>query len=122
MDIITILPSVIPALMDILKKATDRIISGRKVSVDEEIKLIQAETERLKTLAELDRPAGEISRWVADFRASFRYVFCLLILLFTSLFVITGVDKDITNAFIDLTSGVIFFLIGHRTYLYFVRK
>jgi hypothetical protein len=82
--------AVLPAVMDILKKGAERIITGRRMTVDDEIRLMQAETEKLKALAELDRPETNISPVIASFRASFRYVFCLLIFLGTLLCIFGG--------------------------------
>jgi hypothetical protein len=114
--------AVLPAVMDILKKGAERIITGRRMTVDDEIRLMQAETEKLKALAELDRPETNISPVIASFRASFRYVFCLLIFLGTLLCIFGGVRQEFTEAMLDLLSGVVFFLIGHRTYLYLQKR
>lgn len=46
------------------------------LSVDDEIKLMEANTNKLKGLAELDNPHGTPSQWVVDLRASFRYIAC----------------------------------------------
>lgn len=46
------------------------------LSVDDEIKLMDANTNRLKGLAELDNPHGTPSQWVVDLRGSFRYIAC----------------------------------------------
>lgn len=46
------------------------------LSVDDEIKLMTANTEKLKGLAELDNPHGTPSQWVVDLRGSFRYIAC----------------------------------------------
>jgi len=117
-----ILTAILPALTDILKKGADRLISGRKVSVQEEIELMKADAEKLKALAELDRADDGISRWVANFRASFRYVFCALILLVTTVAIFAGVKEEFVMYLLDLLSGVTFFLIGHRTYQFILKK
>jgi hypothetical protein len=114
--------AVLPAVMDILKKGAERIITGRRMTVDDEIRLMQAETEKLKALAELDRSETNISPVIANFRASFRYVFCLLIFLGTLLCIFGDVRQEFTGAMLDLLSGVVFFLIGHRTYLYLQKR
>lgn len=44
------------------------------LSVDDEIKLGQAQTDKLKALAALDTVTGSPSQWVVDVRASFRYI------------------------------------------------
>lgn len=118
----TMLASLIPVGMDIIKRVANRVITGRKITVQEEIQIIEAETKRLQALAELDKPEGNISKWVADFRASFRYMFCAAILVSTLLCVVLGAPKEVTGYMLDLLSGVTFFLIGHRTYRYILRS
>ena len=66
-----------PAGIELLKSLFGGL--GRKwagLSVDDEIKLMDANTNRLKGLAELDNPHGTPSQWVVDLRASFRYIAC----------------------------------------------
>lgn len=71
----TILAAGVPVLTEIVKSvggALGRRFAG--LSVDDQIKLQQAEVSRLQALAQLDMPAGTPSGWVVDLRASFRYV------------------------------------------------
>jgi hypothetical protein len=44
------------------------------LSVDDQIRLQQADVARLQALAQLDAPTGTPSAWVVDLRASFRYI------------------------------------------------
>ena len=65
----------VPIITDLLKSmgpAVSRKFFG--VSVDDEIKLKEADTNRLKAIAELDNPSGTPSLWVVNLRASFRYL------------------------------------------------
>lgn len=71
----TILAAGVPVLTELVKSiggAVGRRFAG--LSVDDQIKLQQAEVGRLQALAQLDAPAGVPSPWVVDLRASFRYV------------------------------------------------
>lgn len=72
----TIIASVVlPAIIDLFKggvQAASRKWLG--LSVDDQIKMQNADVERLKALAELDNPHGTPSQWVVDLRASFRYI------------------------------------------------
>ena len=64
-----------PAAVDAVKTLFGGI--SRKVgglSVDDEIKLMEANTARLLGLAALDNPYGTPAQWVVNLRASFRYV------------------------------------------------
>ena len=70
-----LLSALLPAGIDLVKGLIGGV--GRKfggLSVDDEIKLMDANTSRLKGLAELDDPHGTPSQWVVDLRASFRYI------------------------------------------------
>ena len=71
----TIISALIPAAVDLVKDAGGAI--SRKwvgLSVDDEIKLKNADVERLKAIAQLDNPYGTPSQWIVDLRASFRYI------------------------------------------------
>jgi len=121
-DTALVLTSLLPVGIDLVKRLANRVISGRKITVDEEVRILQAETERLKALAELDKPETNISKWVADFRAAFRYMFCAAILVATMLCVLFHAPEEVTAYMLDLLSGVTFFLIGHRTYAYIMKR
>ena len=72
-----VIPALIPALADGIRGVFGKLTGGagaKPQNVEEQIKLMAAENERLKALAELDKPAENISPWVADLRASFRYI------------------------------------------------
>ena len=65
----------LPIVADFLKSITGPLT--RKflgLSVEDEIKLRAADTERLQALSALDNPFGTPSQWVVDLRGSFRYV------------------------------------------------
>ena len=68
-----LLPGVVEAVKGVFGAASRKWIG---LSVDDQIKLANADVERLKALAALDVPTGNPSQWVVDLRASFRYVAC----------------------------------------------
>jgi hypothetical protein len=71
----TILAAGVPVLAEMVKSIGGAI--GRRfagLSVDDQIKLQQADVARLQALAQLDAPTGTPSAWVVDLRASFRYI------------------------------------------------
>jgi len=120
-----VVPALIPAVADGLRGLFSRLTGGagaKPQNVEEQIKLMTAENERLKAVAELDRPAENISPWVADLRASFRYIAgCLIILAaISSLYI--RVDLFLQDAVWNLAGSVFAFLFGDRMYIKFVKK
>lgn len=122
MDGSIILTALLPAIIDIIKRAADRIITGRPLSTDDEIRLMEAEARKLKALAELDVPPENLPPWAATIRALYRYAFCTLVLIMTFILQITKTQPEFQIYWLDLTAGVAFFLIGHRTYAYIRSK
>lgn len=116
-----IFPALMPALTDgvrgIFAKFTGGA-GGTPQNVNERIQLMEAETKRLQALAEIDKPAGEPSRWVSDLRASFRYVSISVIWMATIVAVFTtGVPEAIVMMMLDLSGACMSFVIGERMYL-----
>ncbi|QGH72195.1 MAG: hypothetical protein [Caudovirales sp. ctOwN3] len=116
-----IVPAVVPALTDgvrgIFAKFTGGA-GGTPQNVNERIQLMEAETKRLQALAEIDKPAGEPSRWVTDMRSSFRYIAILVIWIATIFAVFdTNVSQNIVLMMLDLSGACMSFVIGERMYL-----
>ena len=120
-----LLPAVLPAVMDGIRSLIGRFTGGagaRPQNVDEAIKLKQADIDMLKALAEIDRPTGDISRWVADLRASFRYLAAAMIILGTlGLAALDAagsviVNPEILSGMLDMMGSVWAFMFGDRMY------
>ena len=120
-----VIPALIPAVADGLRGIFSKLTGGagaKPQNVEEQIKLMTAENERLKALAELDRPAENISPWVADLRASFRYIAGGLIILAAVSSLYVRVDLYLQDAVWNLAGSVFAFLFGDRMYLKFVKR
>ena len=115
---------VAPAVIDFLKSAGGAV--SRKwfgMSVDDQIKLGNADVERLKALAELDNPHGTPSQWVVDLRAAYRYIAATLV-IFVGCGVLYGASK-LTGVALDsamemgfaLVSSPFCFIFGERLML-----
>lgn len=105
-----------PAAVDALKSLFGGL--GRRIgglSVDDEIKLKNADVERVKALAELDTPVGTPTQWVVDLRASFRYIaagICVVSPL-VSVFLLPS-SLPLTT---ELAAGAFGFIFGERMLL-----
>lgn len=116
-------PALAPALTDGLRGIFARFTGGAggtPQNVDERIKLMAAETEKLKALAQLDQPVGEPSQLIVDIRAIFRYAVITIVWIITGFAVFTPqVDIAIKGALLDLSGACLSFVIGERMYLNF---
>lgn len=115
-----VLPALVPVASDAIRSVVARLTMGAGAlpqSVDDRIKLMGAENDKLKALAELDRPTGEVSRWVANFRASFRYFAVSGILAATIAGAFWGLDAAVLTVLLDLSGACMSFIIGERMYL-----
>ena len=80
----TVLPALIPAASDLVRGLVGTVTGNKGAqpqNIDEVIKLgefdlkkVDKEIDRVRALAEIDKPAENISPWVADLRGSFRYI------------------------------------------------
>mgnify|MGYP001603952405 FL=1 len=125
-----LLPALVPVFTDAIRGVIGWFTGGsgaQPQNVEEAIKLMQAEVEKLKALALLDAPAGNISRWVADLRASFRYIAAGLILMATVAAIFAkgaGVplDTGLVDAMLQLSGSVFSFMFGDRLYFHLKQK
>jgi hypothetical protein len=115
-----LLPALVPVLSDGVRAVFARLGLGAGANpqnVGERIELMQAETARLQALAALDTPSGEISRWVADLRASFRYIAVMLIIGATLIGAFFDMEGAALAVLLDLSGAAMSFIIGERMYL-----
>jgi len=112
----TILAALVPVGIEGIKQAAARWMGGvRATTIAEQIQLDQMEVERLKALAELDKPEGTPSQWVIDLRASARYLGALAVISvgIGSLFV-AGVTPGIQAVALEAANIAFGFLFGSR--------
>jgi len=77
----TLIGALVPVAAESVKQILTRFIGGvRPTTVDEQIRLMKAESDRLSALAALDQPGGTPSQWVIDLRASARYLGALSVI------------------------------------------
>lgn len=105
-----------PAAIDAVKTlfgGIARRIGG--LSVDDEIKLLTANVNKLEVLSKLDTPVGTPSQWVVDLRASFRYIaagVCILAGLSMAVAMPTMAAPGL-----EVASSAFSFIFGDRVYM-----
>lgn len=121
-----VLPALVPVAADAVRGVVAKFTGNAGVqpqNVEEAIRFMDADTARLKALAELDRPSGEISPWVADLRASFRYIAAGVFILaaVASLFA-PSMPEEYVKMVWSGAGSVWSFIFGDRMYAYIKRK
>lgn len=119
----TILSALVPVGAEAIKQIVTRFTGGiRPASVDEQIRLMQAENDRSKAVAQLDQPGGTPSQWAIDLRASSRYIGALVVIGcgVGSLFV--PVDDKIRALALEAANISFGFLFGSRITAQWVKK
>lgn len=115
-----LLAALVPVGIDGIKQLIGKFTGGtvRPSNIDEQIKLDNAQVEKLKALATLDNPYGTPSQWVIDLRASFRYVAAgVVIVAGLGIQFAAGVDPILRLAGLDFAGIAFSFIFGDRVYL-----
>ena len=133
--LLALIPTLLATLMPVAADGVRGIFAwftgsagAQPQNVQEAIALKQAETAQLEALAKLDAPAGNISLWVADLRASFRYIGAALVIIPLPFIAVwaTVVTTDQAYSLLEMYAGQIAspvwgFLFGERMRLSFKR-
>jgi len=119
----TLLPAFFPVIKDALKMIISKITGvqmGEPKDFNDFVKLKELEIKKLQALAELDKPSGEVSRWVADLRASFRYIAVGVIVVSAIVynFLPEAYQSQVALNYLNqMAASATFFIIGDRVYL-----
>lgn len=114
----TIIAAALPVVTDLLKSAGGAV--ARRfvgLSVDDQIKLGQADVARLQAVAALDQPGGTPSQWVVDLRASFRYLAAAALIVVGLAIVLVGAwqkDRDTLELGVGVATFPFGFIFGER--------
>lgn len=117
----TIIAAGLPVVTELLKGfggALSRKFVG--LSVDDQIKLQNADVERLKALAALDTPGGTPTQWVIDLRAAFRYVAAMVLIALGGGIVLAGTssgDQSLVEIGVQVAGFPFGFIFGERLVL-----
>lgn len=113
--------AVLPAIIDFFKGSGSAL--GRKyfgMSVDDQIKIQNADVEKLKALSTLDNPYGTPDQWVVNLRGAFRYVAAALIIMIGAVVLYLGITNHVDNIVdigFTLVGTPFSFIFGERLYL-----
>ena len=127
MGLEVILAAFLPVLADGVRTGFRWLFGGNPampMNVGERVQLIDAEVRKLEAVAKLDFPLQNVSWWVADLRASFRYVAAGVIIVasFGALLMAGAgwvvISTEMQNTMLELLASVFAFLFGDRMYLH----
>jgi hypothetical protein len=111
----TIVGALVPIGVEGIKQAIGKWAGSVKaVTVDEQIKLDEAEIRRLEAIAKLDTPIGQPSQWVVDLRASARYLGALLVISVGVSTLYISMDATIQSLALQAANIAFGFLFGSR--------
>ncbi len=111
----SIIGALVPVGIEGIKQAMTRFFGGVKAtSIDDQIKLDNSEVEKIKALAELDKPIGQPSQWVVDLRASARYIGALAVIGVGISTLYVPVEPEIKVIALEAANIAFGFLFGSR--------
>jgi hypothetical protein len=117
-----VIPAILPAAVDGLKNILAKWTGGpQATTIDEQIKLQNADVQRLEALAKLDNPYGTPSQWVVDVRASFRYLASGAIIVAVPISFFVEMPEPVRELVLAWGSSAMFFIFGERTLLKLTR-
>jgi hypothetical protein len=111
----SIIGALVPVGIEGIKQVMTRFFGGVKAtSIEDQIKLDNNEVEKIKALAELDRPIGQPSQWVVDLRASARYIGALAVIGVGISTLYVPVEPEIKVIALEAANIAFGFLFGSR--------
>ena len=110
-----LISALIPVGVEGTKQLINKAVGGPKpTTIDEQIKLEQADIARLEAVAKLDNPYGTPSQWVVDLRASARYLAAWAVILGGGAALFTDADLTVKALSVEAISVAFGFLFGTR--------
>jgi len=121
---VSVLTALLPAFTQGLQQVFTRFFgSAQPATVDERIRLMQAESQAAQSLATLDTVSGTPSQWVVDLRSALRPIASLVLVIgFVAAVVIIAMFQIKLDSAImmilgtlgDLAGAAIFYWFGER--------
>ena len=115
MIIESIIGALVPVGVEGVKQVMTRFFGGVKATtVEDQLKLDNNEIEKIKALAELDKPVGQPSQWVIDLRASARYIGALTVITVGLSTLYVPVEAEVKVVALEAANIAFGFLFGSR--------
>ena len=115
MIIESIIGALVPVGVEGIKQLMTNFFGGVKAtSIEDQIKLNTNDIEKIKAIAELDKPLGAPSQWVVDLRASARYIGALAVITVGISTLYAPVDVRIQAIALEAANIAFGFLFGSR--------
>ena len=115
MIIESIIGALVPVGVEGIKQLMTNFFGGVKAtSIDDQIKLDANDIEKIRAIAELDKPIGQPSQWVVDLRASARYIGALAVIVVGISTLYAPVDVRIQAIALEAANIAFGFLFGSR--------
>lgn len=116
----TLVPALVPALADGLKSVVGKFTGGAKpLTIAEQVQLMQAENERLDMLSKLEGSGTTYPLVEAIRKLQRPFVVAVVILVWACYFLgLTEVSEASAVILSDVSSSVMFYLFGSRTWEY----
>jgi len=115
-----IFPALVPAVTDGARALVAKVTGGNGAqpqNVAEQIQLMQAQTDRVKALSELDKLPDGADKWVVNLRGAFRYVATGGIVASAIVGTFYKLDPVFLALLYDMAGASMSFIIGERMYL-----
>lgn len=117
----TLIPAMLPAATDGLRAVFNRLTGNagaKPANVQEAITLMEAETERLQALAQIDAAAPNVSPWVNNVRALQRPLASVMIISGYMMTFWIQTDPVTVENLGQYALMVTFYLFGERGYMH----
>jgi hypothetical protein len=116
-----LIPSLVPMFTDTVRGIVNKFTGNagaQPSNVAEAVQLMEAETKRAQALAALDKPEPNISPWVANLRASCRYIIAIIVVVnAVAILYVPGTNQAFADLSMNLAGSVWSFLFGERMYI-----
>ena len=123
MIIESLIAALVPVGAEAVKQLVTKFVGGvQPATIEDQIKLMQAESERTKAVGQLDQPGGTPSQWAIDLRATSRYIGALVVIGFGVGSLFMPVDDKIKALALEAANIAFGFLFGSRITAQWVKK